>query len=717
MDILSTALKLLFRIKYWLIFLPLFATLIAIYQTRNMQREFVVNTTIYTGIASGFTIESGLEAGRFDWASVNNGLDNLISIITSKSTLRNVSLRLYIQHMIYGDSISDNNFILAKNYRNLLRITPREVQVLIDKTSEEKTLDNLNAYEKESATNFVYGLFNWYHPHYSYGALSRVLVKRISNSDMIQIQYSSDDPGIAYNTLVLLNDEFVRQYELLRFGETNNVIKYFRSELDILGSKLRASEDSLTKYYIDKKIINYTEQTKQVSALSFNYELIYNDLLLKFTNSSVAVKELESKVRDQVKIIENNSLFLNKLNNISMLSSQVTKMEAFKLDSVSTNVSALNLYKSKLKEAEDDLKTFSSVINNQKYTKEGIATSSFVEEWVNELINKEKYSAGMKVMEGINTNLGSQYTYFAPIGSTLNRKEREIKFTEQSYLSLLQSLNAALMRQKTLEMTAATLKAIDPPFFPITPIATARKAIVVSVFVGTIIFIISFFIFLEIFDRTVRDSERAQRLIPAIVLGAFPKSIKLRFRAYNKEYKRIAINYLANSIVPYLNPKERPDIINFISSDDNVGKSELIKNLKEYWEDRGIRIKVLSWHDEISPDTRDFIVSTNLTDLYDYDNEDIIMVEHKSIIKSAIPLGLLKEASINIMVIRADKVWRDIDKIAFTRLKEQIKNAPVLLYLTETRKDVAENFMGMLPPYSKVRKFVYKLIQFGLTSK
>jgi len=273
------------------------------------------------------------------------------------------------------------------------------------------------------------------------------------------------------------------------------------------------------------------------------------------------------------------------------------------------------------------------------------------------------------------------------------------------------------MRQKTLQMTSATLKALDPPLFPVSPIPTARKSIVISTFLGTIIFIISFFVLLEIFDRTVRDKIRAERLIPAQVLGAFPQKNMFRFRGYNKDYQRIATNYLANTLVPFLNPKEKPDIINFMSTDDNTGKSELIDNLKEYWLERGLRVRVITWHDDISTDSRDFILSMNLSELYDYENEDIIIVEHRSILKSAIPVGLLREASINLMIVRADKVWRDIDIIAFDRLKEQAQNAPVYLYLTKVKREVAENFMGMLPPYTHLRRIVYKLMQLGLTSK
>lgn len=45
-------------------------------------------------------------------------------------------------------------------------------------------------------------------------------MRRIANSDMLEVSYENDDPGVVYNTLELLNDEFVKQYKELRYGET-----------------------------------------------------------------------------------------------------------------------------------------------------------------------------------------------------------------------------------------------------------------------------------------------------------------------------------------------------------------------------------------------------------------------------------------------------------------------------------------------------------------
>jgi capsular polysaccharide biosynthesis protein len=717
MDIFSQIVKLLFRIKYWLIVTPVIATLIAISSTKHLTREYEVTTTIYTGIASGFTLESGLEAGRVDWGSVSNGMDNLIAIIKSKSTLRNVSLRLYTQHMMYGDSVNDNNYIKAANYRSLLRITPKEVKDLIDKTSEEKTLENLNKYEKASPKNFVYGLFNWNHPHYCYNALSKIEAKRVFSSDMLEIKYAADDPGIAYNTLVLLNDEFVKQYKFLRFGETNDVVEFFRNELAKLNEKLRFSEDSLTRYSVSKKVINYAEQTKQITSLAKDYELMHSEILLRYNSSKALVAELEERIKEQASLMENNSQFLSKLNEISQLSLTVARLKMFQSDSSATYSKSLKDYQERQKTAENELRNLSNTIINKKYTKEGLATTTFVDQWVDELIKREQATADLYIMGEIKKSLDDQYVFYSPIGSTIKRIERDISFTEQSYLSILASLNTALMRQKTLQMNSANLKPINPPLFPVAPTPTKRKLIVITTFLASFVFVLVFFIILEIFDRTVRDRVRAERLIQAKVLGAFPRKNRVRYRSLYREYEKISVNYVANAIIPYLNPKNGPDIINFISTDEGTGKSLLMELIHNYWKERGLRVRSISWHNHNFGKSREFILSNNLRDLFDYDNEDIIMVEHRSVLKSAIPVGLLKEASLNILIVRADKVWRDIDKIAFERIRSQAGNTPLTVYITQARRSTTEEFVGIMPPYSKFRLFTYKLSQFGLTSK
>lgn len=59
-----------------------------------------MKATLYTGVASGYNLESDK---RTDWATVQNSMDNLISIMQAESTLKRVSLRLFARILIKGN--------------------------------------------------------------------------------------------------------------------------------------------------------------------------------------------------------------------------------------------------------------------------------------------------------------------------------------------------------------------------------------------------------------------------------------------------------------------------------------------------------------------------------------------------------------------------------------------------------------------------------------
>ena len=240
MKYLLYAFRFLYRIRWWLMFTPIIITIAAIYITRNLPRTLEVRTTVYTGIVSGYTIEG--ETGISDYIGVSNAMDNLINIIQAENTLKRVSYRLYSRNMVHGDLTKDNQFITASSFREIYNRTKynrdgAKLLALIDSTSEEKTFQNILNYEKPNKDNFIYGLFYWNHPHYCYNSLKNIRVIRKNSSDLLEISYTSNDPGIAYNTLDILMKEFVNEYRDIRYGETDKVIAYFKAELDRIGTE------------------------------------------------------------------------------------------------------------------------------------------------------------------------------------------------------------------------------------------------------------------------------------------------------------------------------------------------------------------------------------------------------------------------------------------------------------------------------------------------
>lgn len=710
--------RFIFRIRWWLLVLPLVVTLATIKITKHLDRTYDTSTTIYSGSASGYSIESSM-IDNYNYGQRNATFDNISNIIISENTLKKVSIRLYAENMIHGDSYRDNNYIRSATYRELLRITPREVQKLIDKKDEEKTIVELLAYERPDPKNFVYGLFYWSHPHYSKQALlNNLKVNRIGDSDMIEIKYSSDDPGIAYNTLRILNDEFIAQYQELRYGETNKVIRFFEDELKKIAAQLKASEDSLTIYNTDKRIINYDEQTKEIAGLDNNFEVKYEDLLLEYTSAKAVIAQLEKRMDNHVKSLRNNTEFIRKLQNISDLTSKITNLEVSQGDSPSVNaIQSLNIYKKQLKDAESNFSLFSETYSSQKYTKEGISTDQVVIQWLDQLISMEKADAQLKVLDSRKNKLNQKYLFFSPIGSEIKRKERNINFTEQNYLAILNSLNAAKLSQKNIQMTSASLKVMNPPAFPIDPLPSKRKAIVMSSFFFTILFILGYFLLLELLDRTLRDKLRTERLTSGNVLGAFPGQGMLQFRKHSKICNLIATKFLSSSVLQYFSPGRRR-IVNLLSTERGDGKTFIGTQLEEYWTSIGLKVQRITWHTDFDKDSRAFLFAKNITDIHtEADNADIIIVEYPPLKESSIPRELLNEGCINLLVTRANRAWKTTDQLLYTKLLKQTNdNFPVLFFLNKAQRDVVESFTGMLPPYSKYRKIINRISQFGLTA-
>ena len=155
MDLFRYIVRFLFKIRWYLIILPLIALIVAWFSTRNMERLYVTSTTIYTGMITGYNLEggAGIAGGQ-----VQTNMANLILMVTTDVTVHEVALRLFARCMMYGNPNKDNNYISAEHFRQLNSSVPPEVKALINHNSENQTYANLKAYERPSVDNFIFGL-------------------------------------------------------------------------------------------------------------------------------------------------------------------------------------------------------------------------------------------------------------------------------------------------------------------------------------------------------------------------------------------------------------------------------------------------------------------------------------------------------------------------------------------------------------------------------
>ena len=149
---------------------------------------------------------------------------------------------------------------------------------------------------------------------------------------------------------------------------------------------------------------------------------------------------------------------------------------------------------------------------------------------------------------------------------------------------------------------------------------------------------------------------------------------------------------------------------------DKKRKSLLIDLLSEYWSSLGIPVQIVRYGEDFYPGSPEFLFADSIKEFIPGnstpDSFRIILVEHASLQFFAIPKALLQEASINLTVFWADKIWSDRNKQLFDRLKELAGSTPTLICLN----NVDKSYTGMLPPQTTLKKYLYRYLQNGIAS-
>ncbi|MDE6355106.1 MAG: hypothetical protein K2L56_08675 [Prevotella sp.] len=718
MDTFRYLMRFLYRIRWYLVVLPLIALIIAWFLTRNMERIYNTNTTIYTGMITGYNIEGGTGVAG---GNAQTNITNLMLIVTTDNTIHEVALRLFARCMMYGNPDKDNNYISAQHFRELNNSVPADVKALINHNSESATYANLKAYEKPSQDNYLFGLLN-YHTYFGINNItSRLKVMQIDRSDIIDIGYSANDAGIAYNTLDILNEVFARQYQQLRFGETNNVIKFFEREVARLYRILCNAEDDLINYNISKRIINYGEQTKQLTILDAQQQTSDNDQLMNYTTTKALMDYLERQLGNRAKLIRANKDFTNQVRDISRIQSRISNLQLMSSEGGGNNAeSQQELAKAQrdLQNATKRVKDLTLDIEAGTYSTEtGVKANSLITKWLDQVLLLEKTKAEMTAQDIMRQKLDRQILYYAPIGATLDRKDRHIGFIEGNYMEMLKALNAARLRQRNLQMTTATLRVLNPPMFPMNAQPTNRLMILLGAFLLTFILTSLYFLIIELLDRTLRDRMRSERITKIPVMGCYPKDSSLRYRRYNKTIADMSLRQLSKALLPHFKTGQQ-NVLNLLSTDAANGKSYLAQELENYWVSLGLQVRRLAYDEDFLAEDSKYIMAKDVKDLCpDILPDEIAIIEYPNLNDHPIAPSLLNLGTVNLMVTRANRTWKDVDAKALKEVQAQLENKDSLyMYLTEGSRYAVEEFVGQLPPYTKFKNFVYRISQLGLTA-
>ena len=721
------------RYLHFLIGIPLLLTVIVFVLTRNQPREYSSKTTVYTGIASGYSIENQGDS-RIDFFAVNNAFDNLINIIKSRNTIEKVGLMLLSQHLMLKKA--NPNLISAEHYNELMSTVPKEVLKLVDYTSFDNTFNNLSEYLHTSNNTYIIRLINLTDPHYSVKVISDVKVKRIQNSDLIELAYSSNDPGICQQTLVFLTNIFIENYTGLKVRQTDAVIHYFEDQLKNSESNLKKVENDLLTFNTENNILNYYEQTKFIASQKEDLDLEYQRTLMTLRGAEAVIKNLEQKMDSQTQLFLKSDEIIDRRNKLGAINGKIAlyKIDQ-KQDSLNINSTSLmlleqqaNIIKNSLKDAIDSLYLYSS-------NKSGLSTKTIFENWLRNVIIFDETQASLAVLDDRVKEFKQKYATFAPLGANLKRIERVINVNEQEYLSFLHSLALAKLKQQNLELSS-NLKVLDAPFLPIEPLPSKRKFILIISFMGGFVFILFLILAIEYLDQNIKNHSKANDKIGCEVVGMYPLMVPaskmdmkmISDRASDLLLKKVLLNRSVSG------QKNGPHIIMVFSTREREGKSLIIKELTSGLSTYGFKSLFLNYNIQEKSDSPNYDYQTydsrercfavaDFNDLVyfgereDWNNYDFVFWEIPSITKNFYPFNLVSKVNSSFLICRANRVWSVSDANALNTLRE-IKNIQPQIIVNGVDAYEMESIVGDLPRNRRfIRVLLKRILKFQFLSK
>lgn len=662
-------LKLLSKNILWLLVIPVALAVSIFYFTRNEIKVYSSESTIYTGIASGYSLSGNNKA---DFFATSNAFDNLLSLINSRETKEEVAVNLLAKHLQLPKH--DPSVLSWEAYEDLKKLVPDSIRKKIVKPSLEETVASVKSYLNSSGANLVYSIINSStNPFYSINALDGIKPNRINSSDLIKITYSTNDAIICKETLELLEEAFMRKHRLLKEGQSESVVAYFETETKNAFNRLNDAEQQFLMFNKDNDIINYYEQTKAVAIEKENLDVQKHNMKMDNMASAKSLDLVNDNIKGRLYQNEYGAAILKEREQLSDIYSKMATENLIgrsdpgyrrRADSMQTIANAI----------EKRMEKSVGNLYSETLTPNGIPTKNVLDEWLKTSISVAQSKARLTVMDQRKSEFEQQYKKYAPLGATLKKIERQINVSEQEYLELLHGLNLAKLTQQNNELTTK-LNVVDPPFLPLKPNPSKRMVQVIVGFVVGMVLVIAITLARALIDKTVQHPAKAYKSIGLPLLGVFPL-MNTPIAFIQKARLR-----LIQHILSKLNFGKQPVTIGLVSVEPGEGKTMIADTMMDEFTQLGYKVEKRKWQRDATSVNSD---------------ADILITEFPAIESLIIKPGLLPKMDQTYLVCRANRVWSNLDSDLLQVFTTTTGNKPQLI-LNGVKPDFAEAFVGEVP--------------------
>lgn len=682
------------RNALWLVLLPGLTASTVYYFTRNLPNVYRSTATVYTGLASGYSI---LSDEKTSWVSpevVNNEFDNLFTTINSGETLLRVGTRLLARHLQLKGV--DALVLGRPGYRQLEQIRAKIGPFVVEGEDETATVLRLDGLAHAKGTNPVKDLLLRSSSYYSVGRIKDVKTMRKSGSDMLLMEYQSDDPAVTQTTLALLIEVFRERYANFKSSEANSVVKYYTNRTRTVQSGLQQAEAKLKSFGVTNKIIDYGQQSITAATSKAALTDDYNKEMMQFQAAKAAVATLGKRVSDRTSAIANNEAFISKREEIVKVQTQLANARTYgQPKNVVTDL------ETKLNRLTADMKSVALQHYDFGNTTESITQRTLVDEWLKKVLTYEESAARLSVYEKQIKELDNTTNQLTPLGSTLKQLTREVTVAEKEYIENLTELNKARVRQKNAEMEGP-LSVLDEPDFPMGPLPSKWGMLVGAGLATGFVLALLLMLVRYMLDNRITSPQQAETLSGLPMAVAFP-TVGRRSRKAARAAQSM-LEQLRSTIAIELqpqNPQLPYTLITLVSSRPKQGKSWLSLQLAGQYAQAGHTV-VYCYPQSAKTQPTDlpdvtfvaYGVGSDFIDVPDVDALlkrngnidmtpfDIVLLELPDLINHAIPTHLVAQTNVSLLIVDARSVWTREDS-QLTALYKRAAAHPVIAVLNQ----------------------------------
>jgi len=495
-------LKFVKRYRLALILVPLITIIITAYLVRNLKSSFISQAQISTGIVDE-TQQQSVIIEAVQGEQVRQQFSNLIEMIRMKRVLNQVSYLLIIHDLTANKPFKPKSDLVETLNKDAVT---HAIEVYRQKYEKNEELD-INVPDEEGLSRVLKSM------NYDADALkNKISVFRSGESDFITVQSEAESPELAAYMVNTLSSEFIKGYISLTKASQGKANNFLRNMLTEKTDTLAARMARLKNYKIRNKVLNLTEQSKQLYSLILDYDTKKQEAVEKTASYAGALNEIDAKFNPKER---------------SYIESRLSKVNQGLVETKAELSSLYDLYlkndlDEKYKKSYDSLRNqLSEQINksSDQYINNPLSAK---QELVNQKINLEiqmdisRY--GINSLENKINSLTRDFENLVPQEAEVQTLEMSVDIASKEYLDILNKYNQSNLEsgvESKMNIVQMGVGGLAQP--------SKKFSLVVLSGVVSLVFCVLALFLVFITDSRILDAKTlaAQTSVP--VLGTIPK--------------------------------------------------------------------------------------------------------------------------------------------------------------------------------------------------